>query len=654
MAPIRLRDLGALSVTTGEPGSGTLVTQPRLLALLAYLVVARPHGQHSRDTLIALLWPEADQASGRQALRNALHRLRLALGEGAILSVGENFVTVAPGTITSDALEFERAVSDGRWQDAVTSFNAPFLNGFHVDGAVDFALWLDNERSRLTMMAVNAAHSAIEERIVAADMAGAIRTAALACELSPDDERSLRRYLQLLMDAGDHAAARRVYGVFAERQRAEYDADPSPETRAVLDRAAETASAKRDSRQAPRGTHETSPVATVSTRQSENFRRSRFGVIASGLALLLAGVVWWRPADSTDPAADTAAIAAGLDGRWGADTALLQRYLRGRSQIVNRKVREARETFTTLTHDAPHYAPGWAGLAVAELHAGFTLMPPRDAIPKAIAAARQAMALDTSLSMAHEALVGIEMWGTWDMKRTKSRLDIALVLHPGDEPLLNMLATWHRWRGEFDVSLSIKHANAASEPLSARYSYQVMSSLFFAHRCREAVDTYRRYPPEIREAAADGPLLASLLCAGERDDVATELRSRATAQRDSTVLSLFVEPLTPARRDSAIEATFRIRLDRLHAIRRTAWVPPDAFMVNYALRQHEDSTLLWLDEMFAERSMMLYVVPFDPLMDFLRANPRFDAFLNRLPWINDLPGSQHHIIDSLRHVSHRR
>jgi hypothetical protein len=56
-------------------------------------------------------------------------------------------------------------------------------------------------------------------------------------------------------------------------------------------------------------------------------------------------------------------------------------------------------------------------------------------------------------------------------------------------------------------------------------------------------------------------------------------------------------------------------------------------MVQYAELGNHDSTLVWLDSMYVERAMMLHVVPFDPLMDFLRDDPRFQTFLRRLPWI---------------------
>src|SRR2546422_464487 len=59
---VEFRMFGALSLTTDSGRDArSLVTQPRRLALLAYLAAARPRGTHRRDSLLALFWPELDQ-----------------------------------------------------------------------------------------------------------------------------------------------------------------------------------------------------------------------------------------------------------------------------------------------------------------------------------------------------------------------------------------------------------------------------------------------------------------------------------------------------------------------------------------------------------------------------------------------------------------
>src|SRR5688500_16380065 len=52
------------------------------LALLCFLVV---RGEARRDEALALLWDDVDEDRARNAFRQALHRLRLALGEDLVV-----------------------------------------------------------------------------------------------------------------------------------------------------------------------------------------------------------------------------------------------------------------------------------------------------------------------------------------------------------------------------------------------------------------------------------------------------------------------------------------------------------------------------------------------------------------------------------------
>jgi len=73
MFMIELRVLGTLGIQPLNGGAPVAaVTQPKRLALLLYLALAEPSGPHSRESLMALLWPEADAESTRHSLRNTL------------------------------------------------------------------------------------------------------------------------------------------------------------------------------------------------------------------------------------------------------------------------------------------------------------------------------------------------------------------------------------------------------------------------------------------------------------------------------------------------------------------------------------------------------------------------------------------------------
>src|SRR5919107_3465762 len=129
---IDLRLLGAIEVrVTGPGGARAALTQPKRLALLAYLALAEPPGLHSRDALLALLWPEADDGSSRHSLRNALHALRHSLGDDVILARGESWVGLDLEGLRCDVLEVRAHLGAGRLDEAVTLCQGGLMPGFH-------------------------------------------------------------------------------------------------------------------------------------------------------------------------------------------------------------------------------------------------------------------------------------------------------------------------------------------------------------------------------------------------------------------------------------------------------------------------------------------------------------------------------------------
>ena len=84
-----LRLFGNPSIT-GEDGAviaGRAVQRHRV-ALLA-LLARSSRWSLSRDKLLAYLWPERGRVPARQLLNQAVYHLRLALGQEAILSSGD-------------------------------------------------------------------------------------------------------------------------------------------------------------------------------------------------------------------------------------------------------------------------------------------------------------------------------------------------------------------------------------------------------------------------------------------------------------------------------------------------------------------------------------------------------------------------------------
>jgi DNA-binding SARP family transcriptional activator len=233
---IDLKTLGAVELrdAAGRELSSVL-SQPKRLAVLLYLALARPRGFQRRDVLLALFWPEADHDHARAALRKVVHVLRRELGEGVLLGRGDEEVGFAQKTVRCDVVAFEEAIGDGRFTEALELYRGELLEGFFVSAAPEFERWVDGERVRLREQAAVAAWALADEAGSDEQGVPALNWARRALSLTPADEGALRRLITLAYRCGDRAAAMRAYSEFAARLAQEFGVRPSAETRQLIE-----------------------------------------------------------------------------------------------------------------------------------------------------------------------------------------------------------------------------------------------------------------------------------------------------------------------------------------------------------------------------------------------------------------------------------
>ena len=233
---IQLRTLGGVSLS-GPAGEElqAAVAQPKRLALLAYLARANSSGFRRRDTVLALFWPELDQAHARGALRQALRFLRRALGDGVIVTRGEEEVGVDGAALWCDATAFVAACDAEENAAAIALYHGHFLDGLYVaDAAAELDHWLEAERKALRLRAVAAARDEAERCRLAGDTSAALTALRRSADLAPDDETAQARLIALLDATGDRVGALEAYDRLSERLRREYEVAPAPETQRLI------------------------------------------------------------------------------------------------------------------------------------------------------------------------------------------------------------------------------------------------------------------------------------------------------------------------------------------------------------------------------------------------------------------------------------
>jgi TolB-like protein/DNA-binding SARP family transcriptional activator/Flp pilus assembly protein TadD len=230
----RLRVLGGFALDGSSGAAAPVFPKRRAEAVLAVLAVCGDLGC-TRERLLALLWPESDEAGARHGLRDALHVIRRSLGAGAVPSAGR-LLRLDPAVVASDILQFTQALSSGRPADAVRLYAGPLLDGFHVDDAAEFERWLDGERARLAREYGEALKQLATGAEAARAWGEAGRWWARAVEHDPLNSHLVLQHVRVLAAIGDRANAIRVAEAHARRLREEFDLEPDREVLGAIER----------------------------------------------------------------------------------------------------------------------------------------------------------------------------------------------------------------------------------------------------------------------------------------------------------------------------------------------------------------------------------------------------------------------------------
>jgi DNA-binding SARP family transcriptional activator/TolB-like protein len=308
----RFHALGAADLK-GPEGSTlrSVLARAKLLGVLAYLAAASPRGFQRRDTITGLFWAELSQERARGALRQALYHLRQFLGEGVVVSRGDEEVGLDEDRFWSDVGAFEEALEKGRREEALELYRGDFLQGFYLTGGPEFERWLDGRRDELRERARVAAWELAQVAEAEGTTTDAARFARQALRLAPLDEELVRQVIELLGRLGDRSGAVREYEAFAARMAEELELEPAAETRALVDAIrsrndVEPVGSAGQPAGAAAGQAPAAPAPSTSVAPSESraalaaqggasllsTRAFRLGLVAGAALVIGLGIVW--------------------------------------------------------------------------------------------------------------------------------------------------------------------------------------------------------------------------------------------------------------------------------------------------------------------------------------------------------------------------
>jgi DNA-binding SARP family transcriptional activator len=615
------------------------LTQPKRIALLVYLALAEPVGLQSRDRLMALLWPEADEESARHSLRNALYGLRQTLGESALVSRGELYVGLDWDAVRCDALELRRLLMVRRWHDALAAWGGDLLPGFHVSAAPEFDQWLEEQRTGLRRGVTEAAWRRVDELEKSGD-AELPAAAQRAWALDPADEAGARRLMRVLDASVGRDAALRAYGDVANYLARELAAEPSRETRALAQELEARVEALEPRRPSPPVSEAAGPSLEFAAPGRRRFLAA--AAIAGVLVVAaLASVFALRAVRPTSSGPTESSVRAERDSafrlpaRYRQDTSAYASYLRGLALRFLAPPRVSRDTFAALVARKPLYAPGLSGLAHAyALSTIFDEIPPDEGWPKVEATARKAIAMDSASASAYIALGSLEMFWHWNIPLAGRLIEKGISLEPTDPEAHAVRGTWFRWQALMDSDVAEARKSRALDPVNPMWTIRLARQLYLARKYQEAEVIYRQLIREYPTYEQPYGQLTDLYRAMGRPRDALEVyRTGQYASGDSAGAAALPVSSSDAEAGQVFLGWARSELrDELQHQRTGQPFSAGSFVEIYARLRDKDETLRWLDSMLAARDPGLQAIQVDPTYDFLRGDPRYNAWLAKLPW----------------------
>ena len=189
----------------------------------------------SREKLASLLWGSSNDERARHNLRQALSRIRQALGPHAIVNEAEA-ITLAPGLLDCDAVSLDRLIrvnSEGSIAEAAELYGGLLLADVIVNEDA-WNDWLVGERERLSESAIGAMVQQGRRELAAGRAEAALRLGWRATSFNKFREDAHRLVLMSLAATGRTSEAKKRYQDLAAYLKAELDTEPDEETRQLV------------------------------------------------------------------------------------------------------------------------------------------------------------------------------------------------------------------------------------------------------------------------------------------------------------------------------------------------------------------------------------------------------------------------------------
>ena len=294
--------------------------------------------------------------------------------------------------------------------------------------------------------------------------------------------------------------------------------------------------------------------------------------------------------------------------------------------------RNALGFFERAIEKDPNYASAYAGLAdVYDLLAGYALLAPKDAYPKARAAAIKALKIDDQLAEAHTALAKVMARFDWDWDGAKREFLTAIELNPGYAPA-------HQWYAYFYLAPTSQYDKAIAEleqakrldPLSININSELGLILAWAGKHEQAIKQLRNTLEIDPDFSWTHALLGQTYFYKGMFEAAIEELEKAEKLSEGKLNDMYLGRLGLAYGMSGREQEARKVLRTLIELKHKQYVPAVSIAEVHAGLGEKAQALDWLEKAYEERSTWLNSLRVDHTWNSLRDERKFQELVDRI------------------------
>jgi DNA-binding winged helix-turn-helix (wHTH) protein/TolB-like protein/Flp pilus assembly protein TadD len=288
---------------------------------------------------------------------------------------------------------------------------------------------------------------------------------------------------------------------------------------------------------------------------------------------------------------------------------------------------KAIEYFSRAIADDPSYALAYAGLADAYTTESDWLLSPREALPKAEAAARKALAFDNNLAEAHGALAHV-LLHEWRLAEADREFHTALALNPESVSTYFAYGEYLASIGQPDQAIAEGQKALAVDPLSPEINSFLAWDYYLKRDYAQCLATSHKAMQMFPEFWV--PHMTAGMCHYIRSEFPQAIQEYSKAQAmnpESTYVEagLGISLAGSGNRSGAYQA-----IAKLKAMEKDNYVSPAYIGLVYQALGDTDAEFAWYAKGYDDRAEWLLWLNVDPIYDNQRNDPRFRELVRKV------------------------